>query len=144
MSALDIKTIAVVWGMVLITYFMLHILKILKEKNNLLEYKINLDAVIDESIPTILNNLISEAFQDYMMLNLSYQNELNITAEIENNILKGVGEAVAARLSTNLQIKLGMYYNSEGLWDIISAKICMLVTNYVVEKNAIKQTKEEL
>ena len=113
-----------------------------KKINQLREYEINISANIDETIPALLEMIVSECFNEYTVLNVAYKNITYINDELEQEIMKGVGEMVSKRISPALISKFSLYYNLKAISDIISEKIYILVMSYVVETNQEKNREE--
>ena len=115
-----------------------------KEINKLTEYSINISASIDETIPQLIEAIVSECFNEYIVMNIEYQQIQYINAELETKILKEVGALVAKRMSPAMLSKLSLYYNLKHISEIISDKLYIIVLNYVLEHNSTKDDKSEL
>lgn len=103
------------------------------------EYEININATINESIPALLDMIVEECFNEYIVLNVAYKNIDYINSEIEQEIMKGVGEMVSQRISSALLSKFSLYYNLKAISNIISGKIYLMVMDYVIETNEAKE-----
>jgi len=99
------------------------------------EYSINVNALIDESIPNLLNAIIKECFDDYKVMVLIPLNEGYITDQREVEIRTDLVNKVTERISPMAMDKLSLYYNMQKLGDILADKIFITVTNYVVDHN---------
>lgn len=90
-----------------------------------------------EDIQLMLDNLIQECIDDYMVTHVTVDTAQYhyITDEEEIEIRKNVGSLLANRISDVMYYKLGLYYNKYTLSAIISEKIYIRITAYVVENN---------
>lgn len=90
----------------------------------------------DENTPNILNNIINDAFDEYIIYNKGFEKEKEyIREKEEREIINEMINLVSSRLSENMIHKLESYYNKDTLSDIISSKIYMAVTAYVAANN---------
>lgn len=105
---------------------------------------VNKQAVIDETIPRILDLIISECFEDYKLLILIPKNELYINDNREMEIRRDLAEKVQTRLSPIAVDKLSLYYNISNLDKIIGEKIYIAVMSYVIGVNAIKDDLKDV
>ena len=108
------------------------------------QYSINAQAVIDDSIPQLLNSIIDECFTDYQILVLAPKQEAYITAEREDEIRKDLIGKIVERLSPMSLDKLSLRYNISNIDRIIADKVYIAVTNYVVETNSIKDDLNDI
>lgn len=115
-----------------------------KESNRISEYTTNINSEVSESIPELIEGLIIDCFQDYIVLNVEYQQINYIDDTLESKITKEVGALVAQRISPALLSKISTYYSLKEIGSIISDKVYLTVLNYVLEKNSIKEDKDEL
>lgn len=101
----------------------------------LTRYQINVNANIDQTIPAILELIITESFNDYkikyLVLDQSYINE---TKEAE--IRKDLCELVSSRISEAALEKLSLFYNMANIGAIIADKIYIIVMDYVAAHNS--------
>lgn len=116
----------------------------LRRKNAVEELRANLELSIDNSVPMLLDSIIQECFEEYMVLNEEYKDEPYITKDREEEIMKGVGNLTANRMSKSLQTKLTTYYDADAIEKVISDKIYILVMNNSIEANDEKEDSEEL
>lgn len=100
------------------------------------EYSTNINALIDDSIPRLLESVITECFNDYQILVLIPKNENYITDEREKEIRDDLVMKVSERLSPMMLDKLSLWYNPVNIGSVIADRIYILVMNYVVEHNA--------
>lgn len=115
-----------------------------KEATRIMEYSVNVNAVIDDTIPALLESITAETFNDYLMIHAEYVGLEYINSETETKIMKDVGALVSRRISPASLTKLSLYYNLQYISEIISDKIYLLTTSYVVNKNTEKENKNEL
>lgn len=118
--------------------------KLKKEANRLVEYSINVNAVIDEQISQILDNMIEECFDEYMILNKAYKDKGYINSEEEIEIMKEIGNMVVERLSPAAIDKLSLFYNIDSITQIISNKVYILVMAHTAQNNQIPDEKIEI
>lgn len=104
---------------------------------NLLHYQLNLAAPLDSDMSPMLDTIISEALEEYRILNLEYKNEY-INDKMEKEILDAVQKSVSDRISPVFMDRLSLQYNKDALPDVIAKKIIMHVTAFVVENNSNK------
>lgn len=108
------------------------------------QYQVNVQAVIDETIPAILNSVIEECFDDYKLLVLFPKNEGYINDTREKEIRSDLVRKVTERLSPMALDKLSLYYNIKNIDIILADKIYITVLNYVIEHNSIKDNLSEI
>lgn len=115
-----------------------------KEMLKVSQYTVNTQAIIDDSIPLLLNSVIDECFTDYKVLVLEPRQEGYISNEREDEIRKDLISKIVERLSPMSLDKLSLRYNVNNIDRIIADKVYIVVTNYVVEHNDIKDNLEEV
>lgn len=108
------------------------------------QYSVNIQATIDDSIQDLLTSIINECFEDYKLLVLYPKNENYITDAREEEIRKDLVNKVAERISPMSLDKLSLRYNLDNIDMVIADKIYIIVTNYVVETNSVKDDMREL
>lgn len=109
----------------------------------LLEIQLNTKISAEEA-NNLLDDFISETFNDYIINAFDYIQKTYITSEDEVKIRSNVIDMVAERLSPYMYQKLSVYYNEKSIPDIIAVKVYQVVTMYVMNHNQIKSSKEEL
>jgi hypothetical protein len=122
------------WGSVL------YGLTILNRKTDIEETKCKVE-LFDPTTPQIIENLIAECFDEYIVFNEGYKDKEYISEEDEERILKIVTENVLAKMSEPVLIKIRAFYNKESVEENLSKKIYMIVMNYSIKNNLIEQTK---
>lgn len=116
-----------------------------KHQQELLElgrYSSNISAIIDNSIPQILEMIINDAFQDYQIMELIPKGELYITDEREKEIRKALVEKVVTRISPMALDKVSLFYNIHQIDEIIADKVYITVMNYVVDHNSVISARD--
>lgn len=99
-------------------------------------------AVFDSNTPQIVEDIISQCFNDYLVLNVGFKEEKEyIREEDEKKIVLYLIENVLTRMSAPLLQKIKAYYNEELLEEVLSNKIYMFVMNYAIQNNAIEESK---
>ena len=94
------------------------------------------DAIIEH-----LNYVVSEALNQYVLLNIIPQNLYNINTKKEQEIIQYLSEEVPKRLSSDLIRKLSLIYNESYIGTFIGQYIYMTVANYVLEFNSTELHK---
>ena len=106
-------------------------------------YSTNVQAMIDDNIPKILEAIINDAFRDYQIMNLIPRGELYITDEREKEIRSDLIDKVVTRLSPMALDKISLFYNVHQIDAIIADKVYITVMNYVVDHNSVISEKEQ-
>ena len=114
-----------------------------KELLELGRYSTNVQAMIDDNIPKILEAIINDAFRDYQIMNLIPRGELYITDEREKEIRSDLIDKVVTRLSPMALDKISLFYNVHQIDAIIADKVYITVMNYVVDHNSVISEKEQ-
>ena len=94
------------------------------------------DAIIEH-----LNYVVSEALNQYVLLNIIPQNLYNINTKKEQEIIQYLSEEIPKRLSSDLIRKLSLIYNESYIGTFIGQYIYMTVANYVLEFNSTELHK---
>lgn len=115
-----------------------------KELLELGRYSTNVQAMIDDNIPRILEAIINDAFRDYQIMNLIPRGELYITDEREKEIRSDLIDKVVTRLSPMALDKISLFYNVHQIDVIIADKVYITVMNYVVDHNSVISEKEQV
>lgn len=111
------------------------IINYLNTKNKILRYNIILNVKISEEDIKILDIIINNSFEEYLILNEIYKDVDYITSEHENKICKELTNIVGKRISESLFERLSLYYNKKELPYIISNRIYLVVMNYTMSHN---------
>lgn len=115
-----------------------------KEIINTTRFQISAQTVIDETIPELLMRIIDECFTDYQLMILAPRNEGYITEQREEEIRSDLVAKVSERISPIAIDKLSLRYNISNIDRVIGDKIYIVVTNYVVEHNDVKDKLEDV
>lgn len=132
-------------NIILILYFMIRLFNFSKEYLNLKriinvtnipysEYILNRD---------ILDEIINEIFSVYVVITYEYIEDVYIKEDEQKNMIKNIAEEVISKLSPDLVERISLVYNKEKIPEIISQKIYMIVTDYAISKNLVKNKDEE-
>lgn len=112
---------------------------ILNRRTTVLEHKNEIDT-FDSDIPSIIDKIIDDAFNEYILLNKGYKKEyVYINSVEEQHIVDEMINKVSARLSDAMIYKLNSFYNKDEVPSIISTRIYMAVMAYVVDNNSVKE-----
>lgn len=111
-------------------------IKKINNRNNM--YVANINAVIDESVYKLLDTLIEECFNEYLVLNVLYNKPDYINNELENEICTNVANLVGSRISPTLIDKLSLVYNPNMIGELIAKKTYIYTLNYTVQTNQPK------
>lgn len=111
-----------------------------KENTRMIQYTVNVSAEITEDIPSMFEAMVQSTFDDFLIINGEYSQKEYITEAEEEKMMKDLGKMVSSRLSPAMLDKIQLYYNLQHIGEIISDKIYILVTAYVVEKNKVRDT----
>ena len=115
-----------------------------KEMLKMSQYSINTQAIIDDSIPNLLDSIINECFNDYRLLILEPKQEAYITEQREDEIRKDLIVKIVERLSPMSLDKLSLRYNIDNIDRIIADKVYIVVTSYIVDHNSIKENLNDV
>ena len=99
------------------------------------QYSINTQVAIDTTIRDLLNDIVTECFDDYKIMVLYPLREGYINDERELQIRNDLVNKVTERLSPMTLDKLSLRYNLVNIGAIIADKIYIAVMNYVVDHN---------
>jgi hypothetical protein len=122
----------IIYGIVLYTFI------ILNRRTNVIEKEFE-TKLYDADISKALDTIIDEAFNEYIFMNIGFKKDTDyINAEKEREIINAMIDSVSSRISSTMLMKLEAFYNKDMVPNIISEKIYMAVTAYVVESNKPK------
>lgn len=123
-----------------LAYYFSKKVKLNKRDLDLKEYEINLKANITFEISNLLEEIIQDCLNEYIILNIAYRQDLTyINADLENEICREVSYMVLDRLSLPIKNKISLLYKSENLGDIIGQKVYLATMNYVINNNKAKK-----
>lgn len=107
-----------------------------KKLEEITQYQINVSAIVDKSIPEILDFIIQGSFMDYRIIYLDAIDEGYINEEKEIQIRDDFVKFVSKRISNAALDKLSLVYNPANIGEIIADKIYIIIMNYVTEHNS--------
>ena len=92
----------------------------------------------DHETPQLIDAMINDSFNEYLILNRGFKadNEALIGSKEEAEIVSTIVDSVSSRMSQTVLDKLEAYYDKDSVPDIVSRKIFMAVTSFVVDHNA--------
>lgn len=115
---------------------------ILKNVNKELEYKRNVNTVlsnlnykVSDDDMTILDKIIEEERDKYVLLKFEFQNNLYIKEDMQNEMIRIILTKVMERISPIVYEKLKYIYNQNVLEDIICEKVKFSVMDYAIKIN---------
>lgn len=94
---------------------------------------------LDQTEYELLDKFITDAFNEYLVFNISFQEDMYINTDMEKKMISEVSMQVLKNISPVMIGKISLYYNIDSLEDIIANKVYMLVSDYTIENNTIKQ-----
>lgn len=89
----------------------------------------------EEDIIKHLDYIISEALDEYILLNIKPKNIYYINTKTENEIVKHLSEEIPKRISKTLLVHLAFIYDNSYIGQFIGKHIYMTVLNYVLNYN---------
>lgn len=115
--------------------------KIRKQKNNLESFYKDLEISADRDIPEFLENVTTETITLYLNIHPEYSAPgIVITEEMELALKHEIAKLMAQRISPTIYKRLAMYYNKQYMAEIISEKISIIITDFVVSTNTKSTT----
>lgn len=139
MTLYNIGILIMIIFFIALTILIIEEVRNMRKTHKLNEYKLNLDADSDDAIFEILDKIISESFDDYIILNVEYFKYDTINAELEKQICKDVSHKVVERISPALMAKLSIVYNMKNFNNILADKIYIRTIGYSLAKNKIQK-----
>lgn len=110
-------------------------------ENTLKKYEININAVIDEKIPEILDTFVKNVFDDYLVMHVEIVNKDYITQEEETHMIRELGSLCSERISPAMIDKLSLFWSPESIGSVVAEKVYLQVVAYVASHNTVyKQT----
>lgn len=83
----------------------------------------------------LLDTIIADIFGRYEILTLSRKDNLYITDEMEQEMIRDIFTAVYTNISDDLIDKLTLIYKRSYIDDIIAQKVQMVIINYKINVN---------
>lgn len=130
--------VLILLNLIISIYSKINDIRIKKINNRNSMYVANINAVIDESVYKLLDTLIEECFNEYLVLNVLYNKPDYINNELENEICTNVANLVGSRISPTLIDKLSLVYNPNMIGELIAKKTYIYTLNYTVQTNQPK------
>lgn len=130
----DVLILCCIAFLVLYTVFTLIKYRYTRKAQELALLKLQLSLTIDSSISEKIDEFIGECFNDYILLNTEYRQDIYWTQAEEKKLVTEVAELVSTRLSPVMVKQLSVYYNEKAIPDIIGNKIYELVIAYLNTK----------
>ena len=118
--------------------------KILNKKLDVDLMKFQIETKIDSEVLTLFDEFLSDCFDDYILDHPEYMKAIYISEQQELSIRNDMINLVGDRISPFLYQKLSLYYNETILPDIIARRVYHLITAYTVDKNSLKQSRDQL
>lgn len=115
-----------------------------KQELELKNVEISLKYPINVDISKLLEEIISDCFNEYILFNVEFKDVTYINEALEKEILTDVSQMVIDRLSPIVINRLEILYNKANLSDIITQKVYMFILNYELEKNKQKQNVKDI
>ena len=113
-----------------ITYF--------NTKNKLARLKLLLETKVTDEDMSLLDKLIQETFEEYIILNEAYKNIDFINSDEEKRLCSELSKVVAARISEAMFEKMSLVYNKDQIPTVIGNKIYLTIMNYSINTNKPK------
>lgn len=109
-----------------------------KRLEELSRYNINVNAVIDETIPNILESFVQSEFNTYQAkyLVIDAGEDGYITDEQQKHIIDDMVQICSDRLSPAMVDKLSLFWNHRAIASIIADQIYLTVVAFVSQRNA--------
>lgn len=108
-----------------------------KQKPKLEKYRIDIDVDLSKENKNVLDDLIGDCFQEYIMMNVDFKDGA-ITSDEEETIVRNVCKNVLDNMSETMIHKIGLFYNTGNLNHIISNKVYLLMMDYSIYRNSPK------
>lgn len=138
------KEILFTFTLIVIMYIAKRYFDSLRSIQDLKLLEIQLSQKIDKGIMDTLDQFIEDMFDEYLLTSPKYVQQIYISNDDEENMRDDLIDIISDRISPYLYQQLAVYCNEESIPDIIANKIYLLTTAYVIQRNSVKQSKEEL
>lgn len=100
------------------------------------KYEIDMEIKIEDDLFSILDKVISECFNEYLIREIEYKGVEYVNSELEKKILKEVSHIVCDTISPILINKLSIVYDMDNFAEIVSNRTYLHVLDYVIKKNS--------
>ena len=127
-----------------ISILAIYTIKYLKNKNDSLDFTATMSTDIDLKCIEILDSIIKDTFDEYILMNISLNSEKNmyINTETETKIYTEVANNVLETLGPTLLQKLTAIYSLSHIPVMVANKVYFMTTEYVVNNNSLLQDEE--
>lgn len=99
------------------------------------KYEIDMNVQIDYGLGALLDRLILDAFDEYLILNVEYKDIGYVDGKLEDIITREVSRMVIESISPVIMTKLSTLYNMDKFADIVSKKVYLKTMDYSLAKN---------
>ena len=109
------------------------------------DYKLKMQLEISPAeILEQLDIYITEAFNEYIVLNIEFKELEFISKEVEDEINRNVSRKVVDRLSPVFLDKFALVYNKDNFPKLLSDRVYLLTLNYTVQKNSVRDEEQPI
>lgn len=113
-------------------------LLILREKNNIRSFEVNVTTPLDDEAIKSLDKMIEDAMVDYLVINYGWKQGNFINSEDEKKLISEIAQVIENRISPILLDKLSFYYSADGISEVIANKVYIKVLSYTIDNNKVK------
>ena len=113
-----------------------------KKLEELSQYNINVNAIIDQTIPEILETFVKIEFDKYCAKELVTMENEYISEDQESKIIDDMIDICSARLSPAMADKLSLFWRHESIGSVIADQIYLTVVAYRSHHNMVKADKK--
>ena len=107
----------------------------INNKNSIELDKLIKDINIDDSILALLDDLINETLDEYILLNVAPKQLVYINNNIQDEITNFLKEEIPNRISVAVLTKLCYKYSKDYIPELIGTRIYIAVLNYTLQFN---------
>ena len=122
-------------SLVVIAYLSIRTIKYFERKNLIALDKLILDTKIDHSAVEVLDSIIKECLEEYIILHPMDSNITYITTSMEKELIEFVSTNASERISPILVKKLRYKYNEDFIPGLIGSRVYLAVMDYVLSVN---------
>ena len=115
-------------------------LLILREKNNIKSFEVNVTTPLDDEAIKSLDKMIEDAMVDYLVINYGWKQGNFINSEDEKKLISEIAQVIENRISPILLDKLSFYYSTDGISEVIANKVYIKVLSYTIDNNKVKNS----
>jgi hypothetical protein len=125
--------------LLVLSYYLIADTRLFKRELQMKEYEINIKSEIDDNVFTLLDNIITQCFNEYIILNIEYREVEYVDGELEAEITKAVANKVFERISPAFITKLSLIYNTNNFIELLSERVYLHTLEYALRKNQVKK-----